>query len=156
MNSPLKATDIPIGTKVKVNDFYIYFGTVKEHSASQDNYVLVEKYNSYSNKLEKVHLSKLEVLDPELELKFKATYESISNEMNSKIDMINNLLNDVVNLSEKHGIPFYSPVSQISQPYIPKSFRTKFNGLSPDVVYDLTGASCNYDDFGGWKHSSIC
>lgn len=66
-------------------------------------------------------------------------------------------------LADKHGVPFRSGISPLSNSYVPNSFsKSKFAALERDVVCDIAGVWGEYisdmlSGYGnGWLHSAVC
>lgn len=89
-----------------------------------------------------------------------------------QLELAGDALNKAVELSEEHGIPFYSGVSFLSQPYVPSTFRQKFENLLDydcendddeedmeeidEKMYELFDVSSHDLSEEGWKHSAVC
>ena len=54
-------------------------------------------------------------------------------------------------ISEKHGIPFYSYISPLSQGYKPNSFHEKWANLKD--IESLLEVDLEYE---GWQYSAVC
>lgn len=93
----------------------------------------------------------------ELEEEFRELVEKGNEQIQEKIAIAARALREAVELSEQYGIPFYSRVSFLSQPYIPRSWNSKYSQLDDEVLEDLIEVS-SYDisDRSGWKHSAVC
>jgi hypothetical protein len=60
-------------------------------------------------------------------------------------------------LADQHGIPFFTNVSLLGQPYVPETFKSKWGQLDKDFVTNLTDLTTN--DLGyayGWATSQVC
>jgi cell division protein FtsI/penicillin-binding protein 2 len=105
-----------------------------------------------SNYDEEVEKSKEEI---NLEDEFKVVCNSHMAEIEAKLDIAQAALQEAIDLSDKYGIPFYSNVSQLGQPYTPPSFYQKFPDLDGELAYNLTSVSI-YNGNYGWQTSSLC
>lgn len=91
--------------------------------------------------------------DSDLEKQFRAKAKEISGLIDAKLDEALLALNEAERLSDEHGIPFYGEVSLLGQPYVPSSFKSKWENVDPEVVGSETGV---YSDGSGWQHSQVC
>jgi hypothetical protein len=94
--------------------------------------------------------------DNQLEKEFKVLAESIGKEIDDKVAEAAKLLNEAVSLSDRFGIPFRSPISQIDQAYVPTSFKVRFNTLDKEMVckmLEMYKDELNYAR--GWRHSQV-
>jgi hypothetical protein len=90
-----------------------------------------------------------------LEEKFVKIKNEVGKLIEEQLDIAEAAMNEAVNLSNKHGIPFDSSVSQIYQSYVPSSVKN--HGLSAEQLSDLTGLDkYALEDAYGWLHSMIC
>lgn len=104
--------------------------------------------------INKIKRRKLKMSENKLEEEFKALLDTVGKEIDEKVSAAAKLLDEAIDLSDKHGVPFYSPVSNLGQSYCPTSFTDKFSSLDSDNVRELTEV---YDLEGyGWEHSDIC
>jgi hypothetical protein len=94
--------------------------------------------------------------DSEIEREFRKMATQILDEIQEKVSVAAAYLHEAVELSEKHGVPFYSSLSQISQSYIPTTFSTQHGDIDPEIVEAITSTSIGYDHDRGWAHSAIC
>ncbi len=92
-----------------------------------------------------------------LENEFKELLNTVGKEIAEKVKEASKILDEACDLADKHGIPFYSPVSHIGQTYAPKSFKDIFFDLDKEFVEKNTEVS-SYDLQypGGWQHSQVC
>jgi hypothetical protein len=93
--------------------------------------------------------------DTEIEKQFRATAKEALAEIDAKVDTARQALSEAVAISEKHGIPFKASVSPLSQPYFPRSFEEKFEGINTEVVNEVTDTYNEYCG-SGWAHSAVC
>lgn len=108
----------------------------------------------------KVRLAEIEdelALAPnQLEREFRQIVDTVRPQIEEKIEEARKLLQEACKLSEQYGIPFYADgASDISQSYLPNSFKEKYDDLSPELVRDLTDVWPSEKRF-GWEHSEIC
>lgn len=96
-------------------------------------------------------------MSKDLEQEFKTLTETVGKEIDQKVEQASKLLAEAVDLANKHGIPFYAFVSELGQPYVPQSFKDKWDALDKETVEELTSVS-SYDlDYAyGWRHSDVC
>jgi hypothetical protein len=94
--------------------------------------------------------------DSELERQFRVEAASVIKKIDKKLAIASKALDEAVELSEKHGIPFSTSVSPLSQSYFPTTFSEKFGDIETDLVDSITGASTEYPEDGGWEHSAVC
>lgn len=93
--------------------------------------------------------------DP-LELEFKALVDSIGKEIDAKVAAAEKLLDEAVELADRHGIPFYPRISALRQPYVPASFKERFGTLDKEEVSDLLEMSEYNLGHVGWRRSQLC
>lgn len=86
---------------------------------------------------------------------FKEVFDEHWKEIQAKLDIAYEALEEACALSDKTGIPFISSVSMISQTYLPKAFKSKFKEIDLEVVSDLTDVYTDYARV-GWQHSAVC
>ncbi len=73
-------------------------------------------------------------------------------EIDQKIVIAQEALNEAESISEKYGVPFYSNVSPLGQDYRPASFDEKWNSPIDEIdEYDL-----DLPEYEGWQHSMVC
>lgn len=89
----------------------------------------------------------------ELEKTFAKVANDIIPQIEEKLAAAMKLLGEAEELSEEHGVPFYSNISPLGQSFRPESFAEKFSEVDSDVVYDLTES---YGEYDGWQHSAVC
>ena len=88
---------------------------------------------------------------------FEQTFNSVHEQIQSKIAAAAKLLDEATDLADKHGVPFRPNVgTPFRMSYIPDSFKEKF----PDVAdgsdwCDFTGAHGD-TYYGGWQSSQTC
>ncbi len=90
-----------------------------------------------------------------MEEEFKTLVESVSKEIQNNIETANKYLQIAVDLSKKHGIPFDSNISPISQSYKPNSYGA-LTIEQQDIISDVVEFDSNYYDRNGWQHSRAC
>lgn len=91
--------------------------------------------------------------DSEIEREFRLAAPDVLEKINEYLQKADAALDKAVALSEKHGIPFSSGISPLSQSYLPGSFAEKFPGVSRDIMSSVADASNEYE---GWEHSAVC
>ncbi len=100
-----------------------------------------------------------------LEQEFRQAVEGAKDRIEAKLAEANRALQEACKISNETGVPFESPVSSISQAYVPRSFHEKFDrlitekaGYKDDFFYSLIGMG-EYtleDNYDGWEHSAVC
>jgi hypothetical protein len=85
-----------------------------------------------------------------LEEKFKEALEASGDRIREKIAEACRALEAAVAISEEYGVPFYSPISFLSQNYTPESLAEKFPDVDP-WDYDIA-----VNEYPGWEHSAVC
>jgi hypothetical protein len=92
-----------------------------------------------------------------LEADFKQLMDTVGEEIFQRVRLAEENLRAAVELSDKHGIPFFSNVSELGQAYVPNSFSNKWKKLSKELVRDLTEVfPDDLKNGDGWSHSQIC
>ncbi len=92
----------------------------------------------------------------ELEEEFLALSSTIGEQIKAKVKLAEKYLDEAIELSDKHGIPFDSAVSGLGQSYVPQLYHQRFKPLGKELVADLLDMS-QYDlDHRGWERSAIC
>lgn len=91
----------------------------------------------------------------ELEQEFEKVVNSVKNEIEGKLAHAQKYIREAVRLSEEHGVPFSTGVSEIGNTYTPRSFtKSKFATLDCEFVDSVTGV---YEtEYCGWQHSAVC
>lgn len=93
----------------------------------------------------------------DLEKEFEAAVAAADAEMKQHLIDAREALAKAKEVSEKYGVPFSSPISNLSNGFIPRSFSEKFGELDQDFVADISGVYCEYGDYyPGWVHSAVC
>lgn len=93
-----------------------------------------------------------EGLMSDLEIEFRDKFDDVSSRIRSHVDEALKHLNAAEKISKKEGVPFYSPISGISQQFSPSSAK-KFAEIE-ELCEDFEELEC--DNFCGWEHSAIC
>ena len=94
--------------------------------------------------------------DSPLERQFRAAVPAVQALIGEKLDLALKYLQEAEQIADDNGIPFYSPISPLSQSYIPDSLQEKWNDVSKEVVQQETETYSEYDFCGGWQHSAVC
>ncbi len=109
------------------------------------------------NTTDTVDMDDLDPEDNDLEREFRTASSDILSDIQRKVKAASKLLQDAVDLSEKHGIPFSSEISFLGQSYFPTTFSDKYGELEADFVDAITGATtAYYGEDAGWEHSDVC
>ena len=103
-----------------------------------------------------INIEFLEKRDSEIEREFRIMANQVIDEIQEKVAVAAAYLHEATELSEKHGIPFYSDISIVRQPYIPTTFSTKHGDIDHEIVEAITGSNIGYDHNRGWQHSQVC
>lgn len=97
----------------------------------------------------------LSTQDSALERQFRNEALLITDQIDEKLSLAMKALDEAEKLSEKHGVPFSSGISPLSQNYWPASFSDKWEDVDDDIVSEITSAyQGEYGD--GWEHSAVC
>ncbi len=95
--------------------------------------------------------------EKQLENEFLALCSTIGEQIKLKVALAEKNLAEAVELADKHGIPFDSGVSEISQSYVPPLFGERFGTLDKETVASLLNMSqWDLDHNNGWERSAIC
>lgn len=101
-------------------------------------------------------------MESPLAKEFAAHCKSVGEQIEAKLDEAHKALREAEEIAEKHGVPFSSGISPLSNSYVPGGFsKTKFSKLDTEVVCEIAGVWGEYisDMFGyggGWLHSAVC
>jgi len=155
--------EFKVGDRVQCvdeDDEVIGVGVIQELHSREDDGEMVDFANVLWDGTSKAAEVHVEFLEPEkdeseLEAEFKKVVEAHQSKIDEQLAIAAKAIAKAEKISEKYGIPFYSGVSPLSQPYWPASFSTKFGGLDSDFVSDITGTYNEYDSE-GWRHSAVC
>lgn len=112
---------------------------------------LLVKYEDGSE--EKVSTWDVDPRDSEIEREFRKAAPDVLEQIYKHVAEAHEALDKAVSLSEKHGIPFDSSISPLSQSYKPNSFGEKYEGVSDNIISAVTDCSAEYE---GWQHSAVC
>lgn len=119
--------------------------------------VIVEWQDGNCSSVNPAVIEAVPLSDGKLEKEFEDLATSVGLEIQDKITQAEKLLNEACALADEHGIPFFTSVSLLGQPYVPEKFETKWCDLDRDFVTDLTEVMSN--DLGsayGWQTSQVC
>ncbi len=101
-----------------------------------------------------VSVQDIEKQDSDLERQFRLQSIKTLKEIHKALEQADEALSKAEELSEKHGIPFYSSVSRLRQGYTPSTIQSLYAGISNEFVRTYSGVYNDYDE--GWEHSQIC
>lgn len=87
----------------------------------------------------------------DLEKKFEEVQALALKEIREQLNIASEALSKAEQISEEHGIPFYSHVSPLSQGFKPNSFYEKWGELENVDDYLEFSPECE-----GWQHSAVC
>lgn len=119
--------------------------------------VIVEWQDGDCSPINPTDLEVVPQSDGKLEKEFEDLTASVGLEIQDKIVQAERLLNEACALSDKYGIPFFTNVSLLGQPYVPEYFEIKWSDLDRDFVANITEVMAT--DLGsayGWQHSQVC
>jgi hypothetical protein len=102
-----------------------------------------------------------EGVESDLAKEFKALCADVHAQIDAKLDEARKALREAQAIADKHGVPFRSGISPLSNSYVPANFSTsKFSKLDSDEICDISGVYGEYIrdmlDCGGWLHSAVC
>jgi hypothetical protein len=138
--------------RMKVND---HWNTSKYSEAEREEMVTYANIKWDDNTSDSVDIDDLDPEDSQLEREFRTTANVVLVEIQKKVAESSRLLQEAVDLSEKHGIPFSSSVSFLGQSYTPSTFEEKYGEVDSDLAESITDAfGCM--DGSGWEHSDVC
>ena len=94
---------------------------------------------------------------------FAQLCQDVGKEIKAKIAEARKSLREAEEIADKHGVPFHSGISPLSNSYVPGSFsKTKFAELDQEVVCEIADVWGEYISdllggyHGGWLHSQVC
>lgn len=94
--------------------------------------------------------------EKQLENEFLTLCSTIGEEIRSKVEQAEKCIAEACQLADRHGIPFYSEVSELGQSYVPNLFNERFHSLDQKTVAELLDMrTWDLDHWRGWKHSQI-
>ena len=91
--------------------------------------------------------------DTAIEREFRLAASPVLDKIYAKLEKASKYISEAEAIAEKHGIPFSSNVSPLSQGYRPESFDEKYSDVSNDIMSSVTDC-CN--EYVGWQHSKVC
>lgn len=91
-----------------------------------------------------------------LEKEFEEVFKAAIKDIDEKLNIASGAIAEATKIAEKHGIPFHSWVSPLSQSYTPKSYWEKFGELDPDFTAEVSDVWPADEDYVGWEHSAVC
>lgn len=125
--------------------------------SEQDEMITYAVVKWDDNTTDTVNMDDLDLEDNELEREFRNEANVVLSDIMSKVRLASKILQEAVDISEEHGVPFSSEISFIGQSYFPTTFSDKYGELDADFVDAITGASTSYyGDGAGWEHSDVC
>jgi hypothetical protein len=94
---------------------------------------------------------------------FAQLCQDVGLQIKVKVAEAQKALREAEEIADKHGVPFRSSISPLSNSYVPGSFsKTKFVKLDQEVVCEIAGVWGDYigellgGDRGGWVASAVC
>lgn len=109
------------------------------------------------------HDDDMDSMESPLAKEFAEHCKTVQAEIKVKVSEAFRLLREAEDIADKHGVPFRSGISPLSNSYIPKEFsKTKFGALGEEVVCEVSGVWGDYisdlfdSKYGGWLHSAVC
>jgi hypothetical protein len=155
----MQKSEVQQGLKVRVIDDYSLRGIIiaTEHR-NGPKWVVVEW--DMDHRVEPIEFQELSIIpesDGSLEKEFEQLMDSVGEQIKAHVRAAQQAIQLAVNLADDHGIPFFTTVSEIGQPYVPYSFRDKWADLDPHYVADLTEIGAHeLARSGGWNTSQVC
>jgi hypothetical protein len=130
---------------------------VANSSRKNKEEVIVEWQDGDCSPINPVDLEEVLPSDGKLEKQFEDIATSIGLEIQDKVAQAEKLLNEACSLSDEHGIPFFTNVSLLGQPYVPEKFESKWIDLDRDFVSNITEVMAeDLERAYGWQHSQAC
>lgn len=94
---------------------------------------------------------------PNLEEEFEEVAEAICPKIAEQLKIAELAIRAAIAYAEEAGMPFYSNVSTIGQPYVPKSFHQKWDKIDKNMVATFTDIIPRDLECGSaWDHSQNC
>jgi len=154
----MNKSEVLIDMKVRlIGDRSLRGIIVATSSRKNKDDVIVEWEDGECSPINVEDLEVVPVSDGKLEKEFENLVESVGKEIQDKIQQAEKLLAEACALADMHGIPFFTNVSLLGQPYVPEKFETKWCDLDRDFVANITEVVAS--DLGspyGWDHSQVC
>jgi hypothetical protein len=154
----MKKSEAKIDVKVRlITDRSLRGVIVAASSRKNKDDVIVEWEDGDCSPIKPQDIEAIPPSDANLEKEFENLVDTIGQEIKDKIDQAETLLNEACALADEYGIPFFTNVSLLGQPYVPEKFGAKWRDLDRDFVTNMTEVMA--PDLGssvGWAHSSIC
>jgi hypothetical protein len=95
--------------------------------------------------------------ESQLEKEFEKLIDTVGEQIAAHVATAVQSLKAATDLADQYGIPFFTNVSELGQPYIPDSFRNKWGTLDKEFVANLTEVgSYELNSSYGWQHSQVC
>jgi hypothetical protein len=154
----MNKSDAQINAKVRLINDRTLCGTIVAASSNKvKEHVIVEWQNG---ECEPVHPNLIElspVRDNKLEQEFETLTLSVCKKIQNKVKRAEKLIKEACQLSDDNGIPFFTEVSLLGQPYVPETFKTRWSCLDSNFVADLTEVMVSdLSSPYGWQTSEIC
>jgi hypothetical protein len=155
----MQKNEVQQGLKVRISyDFTMRGIIIATEHRDGPNYVVVEWDDDHRVEVKNItNLVAIAESDGSLEKSFEELVDTIGEQIKAHIKAAQQAILLATDLADTHGIPFFTEVSEIGQPYIPYSFRDKWADLDPNYVSDLTEIEASeLARNGGWSTSQIC
>jgi len=154
----MNKSDAKINLKVRMIGDPDYRGVIIVLSSRHNKEdVIVEWEDGTVDPINPSRLEELPVSDGKLEKEFESLADTVGVEIQSKIDEAERLIAEACALADESGLPFFTNVSVVGQPYVPETFQNKWRDLDRDFVANLTEvATSDLSSAYGWQHSQVC
>lgn len=105
---------------------------------------------------ERIREGYISLEDTKLEREFRKAAIHALEEINKRLAIASNAIDEAEEIAEKYGVPFSADVSPLGQSYFPGSTSSLYENLSKDFIQGITGAY--HSEYGeeGWQHSAVC
>lgn len=147
-----------VDAKVRLVSDPSYQGVIIATSSRKNKEdIIVEWQDGECCSINLTEIEEIPTSDGRLENEFEELVSTIGEEIHAKVKQAEGLLYEACALADKHGIPFFTNVSLLGQPYVPESFKNKWKELDHDFVTNVTEVA-GYDlgSAYGWSHSQVC
>lgn len=154
----MQRNEIQVDAKVRlISDRSVRGTIVATTSRKNKEEVIVEWLDGDCSPIHPGDIELMPVSDGKLESEFESLLSEIGDQIQDKVRQAEKLLKEACELADEHGVPFFTNVSLLGQPYVPESFETKWQDLDRDFVANLTEvASYDLGSAYGWQHSQVC
>lgn len=154
----MEKSEVSLDLKVRLIGEPSQRGTIVALSSKKNQGdVIVEWQDGDVSSISPVDLEVVPPSDGRLEKEFEALADTIGVEIQDKIKQAEKLLDEACALADEHGMPFFTNVSLLGQPYVPEAFNSKWRDLDRDFAANITEvATYDLSSAYGWQHSQVC